>query len=101
MEQVTLSKNLSISRIVHGMWRLTEWGFSDRDIIRFVQECMEIGIDTFDHADIYGDYMVEEQFGKALAQAPELNRKIKIVTKCGIKLLSKRTELTWRVLAFD
>lgn len=89
MQQIKLSDQLSISRIVHGMWRLTEWDFSQSEIIKFVEDCVEMGIDTFDHADIYGDYMVEGLFGNALSQAPALNQKIKIVTKCGIKLLSK------------
>jgi len=89
MEQVALSDDLTISRIVHGMWRLSEWGFSDKDTLNFVEQCLEMGIDTFDHADIYGDYTVEEQFGKALSQNKSLNDKLKIVTKCGIKLVSK------------
>lgn len=88
MEQVQISEKLSISRIVHGMWRLTEWGFSANELIKFVEECQALGIDTFDHADIYGDYMVEEEFGKALGSVPSLNKQLKIVTKCGIKLLS-------------
>lgn len=88
MKQVQISDKLSISNIVHGMWRLTEWGFSQDQLISFVEECLAMGIDTFDHADIYGDYMVEEVFGKALGTVPELNNKIKVITKCGIKLLS-------------
>ena len=88
MERVVLSDDVSISRIVHGMWRLSEWGFSDSDTINFVEQCLELGIDTFDHADIYGDYTVEGQFGKALSKNKALNEKIKIVSKCGIKLLS-------------
>ncbi len=88
MKQVQLSENLSISRVVHGMWRLTEWGLSDSQLVKFVEDCQQLGIDTFDHADIYGDYMVEEAFGKALNASPELNREIKIISKCGIKLLS-------------
>ena len=89
MEQVALSDDLTISRIVHGMWRLSEWGFSEKDTLSFVEQCLEMGLDTFDHADIYGDYTVEEQFGKALGKNKFLNDRIKIVTKCGIKLVSK------------
>ncbi len=88
MKQIQLSENLSVSRMVHGMWRLMEWGLSDSQLVKFVEECQELGIDTFDHADIYGDYLVEEAFGKALNTSPELNRGIKIISKCGIKLLS-------------
>jgi len=89
MEQIKLTDDLSISRIVHGMWRLTEWGMSSNEIIAFVEQCKAWGIDTFDHADIYGDYMCEEIFGNALGQNPSLNQSLKIVTKCGIKLVSK------------
>lgn len=89
MKQVKLSEEVSISNIVHGIWRLTEWRMSDQEIIKLVEDCYDLGIDTFDHADIYGDYMCEELFGNALSQAPELNRNIKVVSKCGIKLLSQ------------
>ena len=88
MEQVSLSPEVEISRIVHGMWRLTEWNFSKEDTVKFVEQCLEKGIDTFDHADIYGDYTCETLFGDALGAYPALNQKLKIVTKCGIKLLS-------------
>lgn len=89
MKQVKLSEQVSISNIVHGIWRLTEWNMSNQDIIKLVEECVALGIDTFDHADIYGDYMCEELFGNALSQASELNNRIKVVSKCGIKLLSQ------------
>lgn len=89
MKQIKLSEEVSISNIVHGIWRLTEWHMSDQELIKLVEDCMALGIDTFDHADIYGDYMCEELFGKAMAQAPELNKSIKVVSKCGIKLLSQ------------
>ncbi len=89
MKQIKLSDQVSLSNIVHGIWRLTEWHMSDEQIIKLVEDCMDMGIDTFDHADIYGDYMCEELFGNAIAKAPELNKSIKVVTKCGIKLLSQ------------
>lgn len=89
MEQIQLSKELSISRMVHGIWRLTEWRLSNEEVIKLVEDCLELGIDTFDHADIYGDYMCEEIFGNALGQNPSLNQSLKIVTKCGIKLMSQ------------
>ncbi|GAB5526844.1 MAG: aldo/keto reductase [Roseivirga sp.] len=88
MERIKLSEQVDISQIVHGMWRLTEWNMSNAQIVSFVEECLEMGIDTFDHADIYGGYTCETLFGNALAANPSLNAKLKIVTKCGIKLLS-------------
>jgi len=88
MKQIQLNEEVSISNVVHGVWRLSEWGLDNAQIIQLVEQCLELGIDTFDHADIYGNYMCEELFGNALSQVPALNQKIKVVSKCGIKLLS-------------
>jgi len=78
------------SRIVAGMWRMTEWGMSPEQRVALVEGCLEMGVTTFDHADIYGDYGVETLFGEALRLQPSLRDKIEIVSKCGIKLLSKK-----------
>lgn len=88
MKQIKLTDDFSISPLVQGVWRLTEWNYSATELAQWVEECLSLGIDTFDHADIYGDYQCEELFGKALSQHPELNKQLKIVTKCGIKLIS-------------
>lgn len=88
MERIKLSEQVDISRIVHGMWRLTEWNFTNEQVIKFVEECLEMGIDTFDHADIYGGYTCETLFGNALSNHSSVNNSLKIVTKCGIKLVT-------------
>ena len=51
---------------------------------------MEMGITSFDHADIYGDYSCEKIFGDALRLQPSLRKDMQIITKCGIKLRSNR-----------
>jgi predicted oxidoreductase len=89
MEKVNLAHDLSISRLVIGMWRLNEWNFSSEDLYKFIRQCIDMGITTFDHADIYGDYTCEQQFGKMLKDHPELREEMEIVTKCCIKLISK------------
>ena len=78
------------SRIVAGMWRMTEWGMSPEQRVALVEGCLEMGVTTFDHADIYGDYSVETLFGEALRLQPSLRDKIELVSKCGIKLLSTK-----------
>jgi predicted oxidoreductase len=88
MEQIKLNNELSISRLVQGVWRLADWDYSNKLVEELVEGCLELGIDTFDHADIYGDYACEELFGKALPSS--LKQKLKIVTKCGIKLVSDK-----------
>lgn len=77
-----------VSRIVPGMMRLHEWDMDDHSLVGWINECLEMGVTTFDHADIYGGYTNEERFGKALKLDPSLREQIEIVTKCGIMLVS-------------
>ncbi len=77
------------SRIVHGLWRLADWGRSEAEIRELLAGCLELGITTFDHADIYGDYTCESLFGQALAASGIERSSIQLVTKCGIKLVSR------------
>ena len=79
-----------LSRIVAGMWRMNEWGMSPEAHIAFIEQCIALGVTTFDHADIYGDYGVETAFGEALRTQPSLRERIELVSKCGIKLVSSR-----------
>jgi predicted oxidoreductase len=69
--------------------RLSEWGFSKKERLNFIEKIIDLGITSFDHADIYGDYRCEELFGEALALKPEIRKDIQLITKCGIKLISK------------
>jgi predicted oxidoreductase len=85
MEKVNMTEELQFSRIIQGFWRLADWGMSDKELLTFIEACMDVGITTFDHADIYGRYTCEELFGNALKLKPELRDSMQIVTKCGIK----------------
>ena len=88
MERVQLARDLSFSRIIHGYWRLADWKKSKEETLSIIEYCLELGITTFDHADIYGSYTCEALFGEALALKPSLREKMEIVTKCGIVLPS-------------
>ncbi|TGK04925.1 oxidoreductase [Leptospira semungkisensis] len=78
----------SLSRIVYGCWRLHSDpnGSGQERILEKIEVCLELGIHSFDHADIYGDYGNEEKFGLALQSKPGIKDKIKVITKCGIQL---------------
>ncbi|MBS3681952.1 aldo/keto reductase family oxidoreductase [Ornithinibacillus massiliensis] len=88
MERIQLAEDLSFSRIIHGLWRLADWKYSADQFVDLIEYCMEQGITTFDHADIYGGFQCEELFGNALALKPGLRENIEIVTKCGIVIPS-------------
>lgn len=78
-----------LSRMEYGLWRLKDWDKSPAEIQDIIHSCLQFGITTFDHADIYGDYNCENLFGAALAESSVRRADIELVTKCGIKLVSK------------
>ncbi len=83
MDRISLTSDLSLSRIVYGMWRLGDDADTSAAHVRAkIDACLDQGITTMDQADIYGGYMAEEILGAALT--PALRHKIEIVTKCDI-----------------
>ena len=77
-----------LSRVVAGMWRVMRWNLTRAELASFIEDCVALGVTSFDHADIYGGYEAEAFFGDALALRPGLRERIRIVTKAGIKLVS-------------
>ena len=84
----TSSEGFALSRIVAGMWRMAECGMTIEQRIAFIEQCIDMGVTSFDHADIYGNYKVECLFGEALHKQPGLRQRIELVSKCGIKLVA-------------
>lgn len=81
----------SFSRMIAGAWR---WNSVSSSVMeQLIQTSLDNGVDTFDHADIYGDYSNEALFGEVIKKNPLLASKMKLISKCGIKLLSgKKTD---------
>lgn len=88
-----------LSPIVAGLWRLAEWNLDVAGRVRWIEQALDRGITSFDHADIYGDYRVEGLFGEALAAVPSLRGRLQLITKCGIRL--RGTEHPYRVNHYD
>ena len=89
MPRVELNSDLSLSRLAYGVWRLSEAADTSVPAVAArIQACLDQGITTFDHADIYGGYSCEALFGAALRAQPGLKARMEIVTKCDIMLLS-------------
>ncbi len=76
------------SRLILGLWRIGQWGLSLGQVADLVGACLDLGIDTFDVADIYFDYQCESLFGAALRTNPALKSRIKLISKCGIALVT-------------
>jgi predicted oxidoreductase len=75
------------------------WGVWDKNLTikemeSMIQICLENKITTFDHADIYGDYTTESEFGKAFKSSKVDRKKLQLISKCGIQLQSEERNNT-------
>lgn len=91
MKRIQVAQNLTFSQLVSGFMRILDSGMTGKQTLTFVENCLEMGVTTFDHADIYGNYGCELFFGEhVLGKRPELRRKMEIVTKADIVLPGSR-----------
>lgn len=72
------------------------WGkqLTKREMSDLISYCLEIGITTFDHADIYGGYTNEAEFGIALAESKVNRGDVQLISKCGIQYVCEARENT-------
>jgi predicted oxidoreductase len=86
MEKVYLSDaGPKVSPAVYGFYRWHKGMNPAASIERITKLCLELGINTFDHADIYGDYQCEELFGKLIASNSIKREEVILFTKCGFR----------------
>ncbi len=80
----------NLSSPIAGCMRWGLWGahFALYDYRLMIDGCIEQGITSFDHADIYGGYTTEAEFGEAIKDSPLLRQQVQIITKCGIQMLT-------------
>ena len=94
--------DINFSPVIIGTMRLGVWGekLSLAAQERFIDQCLDLGINDFDHADIYGCYTTESEFGAILKRRKDLKNKVQITTKCGIKLICEERP-THKVKSYD
>jgi aryl-alcohol dehydrogenase-like predicted oxidoreductase len=85
MRHVKLTDGFSVSEIGLGCSSMSHgYGPADRDdeeSVRVLRHAVDLGINLFDTADVYGPYTNELLLGRALA---EYRDEVKIATKCGL-----------------
>jgi predicted oxidoreductase len=88
MQKIYLSDaGPKVSPAVYGFYRWdTELENAPASMERIVALCLELGINTFDHADIYGSSQCEELFGALLSKKSFKREDIVLFTKCGLKV---------------
>jgi predicted oxidoreductase len=73
-----------VSPAIYGFWRWEDTHTGDTaSMEKIVNLCLEMGINTFDHADVYGGYQCEELFGNVLKQRSFRREEVVLFTKCG------------------
>lgn len=83
-------KQITFSPLIIGTMRWGAWGanLETSEIEQLIDHCIELGLNDFDHADIYGHYTEEANFGRVIKRRPDLKSKIQITTKYGIKMIA-------------
>jgi predicted oxidoreductase len=82
MNYVKIKKNLEVSEIALGCWRMD--ALSDSEALKVVENALDNGINFFDNADIYGGGVSEEKFGRSWKSASCSRDQIFIQSKAGI-----------------
>lgn len=77
------NSDLVVSNIALGCMRISNKSVDEVESL--VKKAVDLGINFFDHADIYGAGKSEELFGEVLLRNPSLREKIIIQSKCGIR----------------
>lgn len=79
------------SRIIAGTMKWGSWekNLSASAMSRLIETFFELGINTFDHADIYGDYSTEAAFGSAFSTLNIDRKEVRFISKCGIQLVNE------------
>lgn len=80
-----LGSDLRLSQLVLGMWRIHT--LSKHELGDLINTALELGITSFDHADIYGGYSCEEAFGRWFKDQNIDREEVQLISKCGIKLV--------------
>lgn len=75
--------DMAVSKIGLGCMRMAEK--TEKEASRIIENALELGINFFDHADIYGAGKSEEIFARAIDMNPTIREKMIIQSKAGIR----------------
>ena len=86
-----MKNKTNFSRVIAGTMTWGSWGkkLDTVGMADLINHCVQIGITSFDHADIYGGYGTEEEFGAAFTQSGVNRDGVQMITKCGIQYMAE------------
>ncbi|MDR1072770.1 MAG: aldo/keto reductase [Treponema sp.] len=84
MKTIKLGKSgLKAPAIAVGCMRIN--GLEKANARRFIQTCIDLGANFFDHADIYGGGACETMFAEAIGMNSLVRKNVILQSKCGIR----------------
>jgi len=88
MEKIYLSDaGPKVSPAIYGFWRWTKEKSTSAALMeKTVNFCLDLGINTFDHADRYGEYSSEKLFGQILKNKSINRSEIVLFSKAGVNV---------------
>jgi len=91
MKDIQVGGSLTLPQVTAGFMRVLDSDLAAEDLLGFVHQCVDAGVNAFDHAPVYGGFTIEEYFGThVLAKEPSLRERIKLVSKTGIYLIPEK-----------
>lgn len=76
--------NIKFSDVILGLYRVNDWNLSDKALIEFVNQCIDLGINTFDNANIYDNGQAETRFGSIINKIKLRRDQMTLISKCTI-----------------
>ena len=82
--------------IILGCMSWGSWGkkMKPSQMTKLIDQISDLGLRVYDHADIYGDYTTEAEFGNALKDASTQRSEIELISKCGIQMVNEVRQTT-------
>lgn len=83
---------MSAKSIIVGTMTWGKWGksLSTSQMASQIEGVLGLGLNRFDHADIYGDYTTESEFGNAFKSTSIDRDQLYLISKCGIQMTKGR-----------
>ncbi len=79
-----MSFSPTLSTIIAGCSRMAWWQQTTKQRLAWIDNCLSLGISSFDHADIYGNFETHALFGQAIALKPSVRLNMQLISKAGI-----------------
>lgn len=83
MKRLMIGNDLEVSPVALGCMRISDCSVDQ--VSRLIHTALDIGVNMFDHADIYAGGLCEELFGKCLVSEKGLRDQMVLQSKCGIR----------------